>query len=93
MAPGGIFLTDDDAVAEYIESLDWFKDGIIVKLSHEKLGKLMASAPKEEDKVVQGAVGSVPAGKARVEAPEAPEEQEPEAPRAARAPRRIPAAA
>lgn len=85
-AAGGIYQTNSDAIAEYLENLDQFKDGEIVKLTHEELGKLLRIAPSEE-RVSTGPVGTLADTPSKAD-PEAPSETEPAPPKPARGARR-----
>lgn len=87
MAVGGVFQTNDEKIAAYIEALDDFKDGDIVKVTHAELGEMMSESPADEEKVSQGAVGTT---RAKAPLPAPPLEDAPPEPRAARGPRRKP---
>ncbi len=87
-AAGGIFQTNNDAVAAYIEDTEAFKDGVIEKLTHEELGKILLMTPAES-KVTTGPVGTAEETERKPE-PVAPDERERPVPKAAKGVKRKP---
>lgn len=98
-AAGGLFITNDEALAKTIRNQDAFFSGQldeeivdsnnipdgIWEITHDQAGKLLSRAPAEGSAVVQGAIGTLPQRKPD---PVAPAEEAPAEPVAARGPRR-----
>ncbi len=81
-AAGGIFQTNSDEIAAYIEDLEYFKDNNIEKVTHVELGKILRMTPVSE-LVTLGPVGTAETDAPKPE-PEAPAESEPPRPKAAK---------